>query len=135
MWTCPKCERQFKITNQSHYCVIKDIGELFIDKPDYLVLTFDRLLSAIANWEPQSFGASVNTIIFTNKKAWLILRPMKNELDLKFYTNEIIESGLIKKTTTYGENIAYHIRIKEEYEVNPELLSLLRIGFDHALKG
>ena len=133
MWTCPTCNRQFKITNQSHMCVVKDIGELFLGKPDYLVLSFDRLVSAVGNWEPQSFGPSVNTIVFTNKKAWLIVRPMSKELDLKFYSNEIIESGLIKKTQAYGELIAYHIRIKEEHEVTSELINLLRKGFDYAL--
>lgn len=132
MWTCPTCNRKFRINNQSHMCVVKDIGELFLDKPDNLVLTFDTLLTAIGNWKPLSYGASVNTIVFTNKKAWLIVRPMSKELDLKIYSNEILESGLIKKTQAFGEIFAYHLRIKEEYEVTSELVALLRKGYDYA---
>ncbi|MEX1190193.1 MAG: DUF5655 domain-containing protein [Bacteroidia bacterium] len=115
-------------------CVVKDIGELFLEKPDHLVLAFDTLVSAVGEWQPQSYGASVNTIVFTNKRAWLIVRPMKQELDLKFYSKEILESDLIKKTQNYRDIIAYHIRIKEEDEVTSQLIGLLRKGFDYALQ-
>ncbi len=84
MWTCPRCERQFKTRNQSHSCVTKSLDELFAKCPDHLLLAFDRLLSAVMEWEPISVGASQNTVVFTNKKAWLIVRPMRKELDVKF---------------------------------------------------
>lgn len=134
MWECPKCNRLFKNDNQSHYCVVKDIGELFLKKPDRLVLAFDTLTTELEKWQPQSYGASVNTIVFTSKRAWLIVRPMKKELDIKFYSNEIIDSELITKVAPMGKKIAHHIRISHEDELTPLHFDLLKGVFDNSLK-
>ena len=91
MWQCPRCERLFKTSNQSHSCVQQDMGLLFEGKSDQLVIAFDALMTAVLNWEPNHVGASKNAIVFTNKKAWLIVRPMTKELDVKFYYNETIQ--------------------------------------------
>ena len=62
-------------------CTTKDIGELFIDKPDELVLAFDKIATRVLDWEPSHMGASIHSVVFTNKKAWLIIIPMKKVLD------------------------------------------------------
>ncbi|MEM1320346.1 MAG: DUF5655 domain-containing protein [Bacteroidota bacterium] len=134
MWTCPRCERRFKTRNQSHMCVTKTLDELFENKPDHLLLAFDRLLTSVIDWEMNTVGASVNTVIFTNKKAWLIVRPMSKELDLKFYYHEPIESDRFKKITHYNKKYAHHIRVREEEEITSEVLELLRMGFDYAMQ-
>lgn len=133
MWTCPKCNRQFKIRNQSHTCVKKDIGELFLDKPDELVLAYDTLYQMVIPWLPNSVGATTKAIVFTSKKAWLIVKPMKQELDLKFYYHEPIQSDLIKRRGMMGRKHAHHIRVNHEDQVNGELLQLLKIGHDFSL--
>ena len=43
---------------------------------------------------------------FTNNKAWLIVKPMSKELDVKFYYSENIHSPHIKKTTLWGKKCA-----------------------------
>ncbi len=101
MYTCPKCERKFKVNNQSHMCTTKTIDDLFENRADNVVLAFESVLNVTMDWEPQSIGASVNTVIFTNKKAWLIVRPMTKELDLKFYYSEPLDSGLVFKIVHY----------------------------------
>ena len=102
MWTCPVCNRKFKTTNQSHMCTTKDIGELFLDKPDELVLAFDRIMSEVMQWEPNYMGPSTKAVVFTNKKAWLIIRPMRKELDVKFYYHEELESRWVKRHSKYS---------------------------------
>lgn len=134
MWTCRTCKRKFKTTNQSHSCVVKDIGEFFIDCPDSLVLAFDKLMNGVLEWQPNSYGASANAIVFTNKKAWLIVKPMKSELDVKFYSDEQLDSHLLSKVTNYNNKYAHHVRIKDESEVTPKLFELLKKGFEFALK-
>jgi len=115
-------------------CTTKDIGELFIGKPDELVLAFDSIMTAVMQWQPNHVGASVHTIIFTNKKAWLIIRPMKKELDVKFYCDDRLESELIKKIVPYPNKSAHHLRVSHENEVTSEFLKLLREGFNYAMK-
>lgn len=134
MWTCPRCQRQFKGTNQSHSCVTFDIDDLFEGKPENLLLAFDRLLVQVIDWEPNSLGPTKNAIVFTNKKAWLIVKPMSKELDIKFYFDTVLESAALKKVAPfYGNKYAHHIRISDENQITPEVLRLLRVGFDFAL--
>ncbi len=134
MWQCPICERLFKTPNQSHSCVEQDFGVFFENKSDNLVIAFDSLMTSVLNWEPNSVGVSKNAIIFTNKKAWLIVRPMSKELDLKFYYDESLDGDIFKKITFWGGKYAHHIRIRDEEEINSEVLYFLKIGFDFALK-
>ncbi len=130
MWTCPKCERNFKSTNQSHMCTTTTIDDIFIGKPDDLLLAFDKILVGVIDWEPCSVGASTKSIVFTKEKAWLIVRPMAKELDVKFYYPEVLNHPLIKKTSFFRNSYAHHIRVKNEYEVSDEMFSLLRKGYE-----
>ncbi len=134
MWTCPKCNRNFKINNQVHFCTNKDIGELFLNKPDELVIAFDTILNYINNWEPNSFGSSINTIVFTSKITWLVIKPTTKFLDIKFYSDEGLESDLIYKVVPYGRKMGYHLRISYENQLTPRFFDLLKIGFQYSLK-
>jgi len=134
MWNCPACRRNFKVNNQSHYCETIDIGELFVGKPDELVVAFDDLLHLIASWKPNTFGASRHTVVFTSKKAWLIIKPMKKELDLKFYYVTQLDSPLFKTITDYSNKFAHHIRIAHPDQLSDEVMGLLRKGYEYSLK-
>lgn len=113
--------------------MVKDVGELFVGRPDHLVLAFDAVMTAVMQWQPNTMGASKHTAIFTNKKAWLIVKPMRQTLDLKFYNHEAVDSELVKSTRPYGKKLAHHIRIAHEFEVTSPLLDLLRIGYQYAM--
>ena len=115
MWTCPKCDRNFKSSNQWHMCTDKTIDELFEGKPDRLIVAFDKLLVSVIDWEPCSVGMSTKSIVFSKEKAWLIVRPMSKELDLKFYYSEVIQSPRIKKSSLWGKKYAHHIRISFDH--------------------
>lgn len=130
MWTYPNCERNFKTRNQSHSCGTKTIDDLFAGKPDHLILAFDALLINVIDWEPCSVGVATHAIVFTKEKAWLIVKPMQKELDLKFYYPERIQHHLLKKVQLTFGKYAHHIRISDESEVTTELLKLLRKGYD-----
>ena len=115
-------------------CTTKDIGEVFLDKPDDLVLAFDKIATRVLSWEPSHMGASIHTIVFTNKKAWLIIKPMRKELDVKFYHEEKLDSHLVKKTTEYRNKFAHHIRVSNEHQIDQQFFELLRMGFDYAMQ-
>ena len=114
-------------------CTTIDIGTLFINKPDSLVLAFDTVMNNVMLWQPNYMGPSTKSIIFTNQKAWLIIRPMKDQLDVKFYHKEKIASELIKKYTVHPNKIAHHLRIRDELDVTPDFMRLLKRGYDYAM--
>ena len=130
MWQCQKCNRFFKHQNQSHMCSTKTIDDLLANKPEGMVLAFDHLLLAAIDWEPCTVGASTKSIIFTKEKAWLIVKPMKKELDLKFYYPSEIQHLLIHKRALYGNKYAHHIRISHESQVTEDLIALLRKAWE-----
>jgi len=134
MWECPTCHRLFKNTNQSHMCSTKDIGELFVGKPDALVLAYDDIYQVISGWKPFSCGASVHSIIVTSKTAWLIIKPMKKELDVKFYSAHPVDSERIHRTTTYSNKIAHHLRIRDPIQVDQGFFDIIRHGFEFSIK-
>jgi hypothetical protein len=98
MWTCQKCERNFKTRNQSHMCAIVSIDDLFIGKPDNLLIAFDALLVGVIDWHPGNVGATKKAIVFAKEKAWLIVKPMSKLLDIKFYSKEKFDHHLISKS-------------------------------------
>ena len=130
MWTCPKCNRNFKSKNQSHMCSNKTIDEVFAGKPERLMFAFDEILVNVIDWEPCSVGVATHSIVFTKEKAWLIVKPMTKELDIKFYTTSKLEHTLLKKTLQYRNTWINHIRINDPGEVNDEFLKLVRQGYD-----
>lgn len=134
MWNCPKCKRKFKSTNQFHMCTSKSIGEIFFDKPDALVIAYDDIVQRVSAWKPNSIGASVHAVVMCSKKAWLILKPMKAALDVKFYYDEQIDSDRLKKVYQNGSKYAHHIRISHPDELDDEIFRLLSMGFEYSLK-
>lgn len=134
MWTCPKCERRFKNENQAHYCVDVTIDELFEGKPDNLILAFDKVLLDVYEFGDIGVGTSKNTVIFASVKAFLIVRPMSKMLDLKFYFDKELHSPKIHQSGKYGKKYYYHIRVKDSSEVDDEVISLLKKGYDFSKK-
>ncbi|NND05858.1 MAG: hypothetical protein HKN87_05720 [Saprospiraceae bacterium] len=130
MWTCPECNRNFATTNQSHICTSVTLDDLFMGRSEELILAFDKLLVSVIDWEPCSVGTSTKSVVFTKRKAWLIVKPMSKELDVKFYHPEVIQSPLIKKITSYPNKHAHHCRVSDESQVTIELINLLRKGWE-----
>ncbi len=133
MWQCELCDRIFAKDNQSHICVKKDVGELFEGRPDDLVLAWDTLTERVMQWQPNVYSASTKSIVYTSNKAWLIVRPMKSQLDVKFYHEDKIDSHRIKRHTQYRSKFAYHLRVQNEDQVDDELLELLRLGYNYSM--
>jgi hypothetical protein len=111
MYTCPKCERELKNPHQWHNCVKVSIDSLFEGKSVELVFVFDKLLSEIIDWENVAVSATQNCIVFVHRQTFLIIRPMKKTLDLKFYSETEQEDFPIIKSVFYSGKFENHIRV------------------------
>jgi Domain of unknown function (DUF5655) len=118
MWTCPKCERDLKNPNQWHNCVKVSIDSLFEGKSEELVLVFDKLLSDIIDWENVVVSATQNCIVFVHNQTFLVIRPMKKQLDLKFYSQTEQDEFPIIKSIFYSGKYENHIRVSTLEELN-----------------
>jgi hypothetical protein len=129
-WTCPKCERVIKNPNQWHNCIKQDINLLFENKAEDLVFVFDKLLSNIIDWDGVNVSATKNCIVFVNSQTFLIVRPMKKELDLKFYTDKSNYEFPIYKTVEYSGRFENHIRVSTLDEIDNQVIDYIKSSYN-----
>jgi len=129
MWTCPKCERELKNPNQWHNCVKVSIDSLFEGKADEFLLIFDKLLVEIYDWENVAVSATQNCIVFVHNQTFLVIRPMKKQLDVKFYSENAIEQLPVIKSVFYFGKYENHIRLSSLNELSPQVFSLIRDSY------
>lgn len=129
-WTCPKCERELPKPEQRHYCARVSLDSLFRDRPPELVLVFDKILAEVAGWEDVLVGTTPNCIVFTRRLTFLVIRPMKKELDIKFYSKTSHPEKPVLKSVASGNKFENHIRIALLDDLRPKLFLYLRESYD-----
>ena len=135
MWTCPNCERPFRKPKQWHICGEKTIDEIFARTTDEVVLAFDDLLVATAEWEPNLVTPARNAVMFTNKRTWAVVRPMKSLLDISFFTDAPMTGEFIHKSgpdSMGKKKFRHQIRLAGPGELDDRMLGALREGWAYA---
>ena len=130
MWTCPKCERSIKNQNQWHNCVKVDMDSLFENKAPILISIFDKLLFEIADWQNVNISATKNCVVFVKNQTFLIIRPMKKELDIKFYLPNFSDEFPIHKCVEYSGKYETHIRVSELEQISPQVFKLIKTSYN-----
>lgn len=136
MWTCPKCQRPFRRPSPWHICNEKSVDDIFADSPDNVLMAFDDVLLATAEWEPNSIAAGRHAVMFSNVQVWLVLRPFKKWLDVSFYTEAAIPRAFLHKSAPYsktGKKFRHTIRLHGPDELTAEMVDALRQGYNWAL--
>ncbi|WPV01154.1 DUF5655 domain-containing protein [Mucilaginibacter sp. cycad4] len=128
-WTCPKCERELPKAEQRHYCARVSLDSLFKGRPAELVLVFDKILAEVADWESVLVGITPNCIVFTRRLTFLVIRPMKKELDIKFYSKVPHPEKPVLKSVASGNKFENHIRIALLDDLRPDLFTYLRESY------
>jgi hypothetical protein len=129
MQTCPKCARELRNPNQWHNCVKVNIGDLFKNKAEELEFIFDRLLAEIIDWENIVVSATKNCVVFVHHKTFLIVRPMKTQLDIKFYSEKEQNDFPIVKSLIWNSKYENHIRISSLDELTTEIYGLIKHSY------
>ncbi len=128
-WKCPKCERTLKNANQWHCCINQDIDNLFENKNEELIYAFDKILSYVVDLGEIEVSATKNCVVFFKTQSFLIVKPMKNVLNIKLYLKETWEHYPVFKTALYGKQYEHHIRISTGEEVNEIVYSLIKKSY------
>jgi hypothetical protein len=123
---CPKCERELKSENATHYCARVSIDSLFEGKKEDLVLVFDKLLVVVADWDDVAISASPNCIVFVHRLTFLVVKPMKTALDVKFYSEKPLEGLQLYKSFIYSGRHVNQVRISSIEQLTPALLKFIR---------
>lgn len=129
-WKCPECNRTLKNANQWHCCVNQDIANLFENKHGDLVYLFDKILSFVYDFEDIEISATKNCIVFFKSQTFLVVKPMKTVLNIKFYLQEPFNGYPVYKTARYGKQYEHHVRISNMEEVDDALFKLIKQSYD-----
>ncbi|TSJ41008.1 hypothetical protein FO440_14845 [Mucilaginibacter corticis] len=129
-WTCPKCERELPWPDYRHYCRRVSLDTLFEGRSEELVLVFDKILAEVADWDKVVISTTPNCIVFYRRTAFLIIRPMKKWLDLKFYSGRVHKDKPVLKSVESGNKFENHIRLTTLDELKPGVFIYLRESYE-----
>lgn len=129
-WTCPKCDRELPWAEYRHYCARVELDSLFEGRSQELVLVFDKILAEVADWPKVLIGVTPNCIVFTRRVGFLIIRPMKKELDLKFYSKSAHAEKPVIKSIASGKKFENHIRLSTLDELKPGIFQYIRESYE-----
>lgn len=127
---CPKCKRQLKNANAWHYCKENSIDNLFAGKKQALLYVFDAVLADVVDWENVAVSATKNCIVFVRNKTFLVVKPMTNALNIKFYLNERREEYPIFKSEAWNNKFETHIRLHTLEDITPTVINLIRKSYE-----
>jgi hypothetical protein len=105
------------------------IDSLFDGKDGELILAFDKLLSEIVDWENVVVSATQNCVVFVHRQTFLIIRPLKKQLDIKFYTEKEQVDFPVLKSIFYSGKYENHIRISNASEISEGVFFLIKQSY------
>jgi len=128
--TCSKCNRPLSRANAWHYCQEVDIDSLFLDKPDEVVLCFDTIFRVVSEWEGAAHSATKNCIVFIHNKTFLVIKPMKKWLEVKFMSDTPIDEERLHKQYQRGKRFEGVFRFEFEEQIDSKYFQLFRKSFE-----
>jgi hypothetical protein len=130
MWTCPKCERIFKSTNQPHSCKKIPLEKHFEGKKKAKEL-FEYLVKIVNNKIGKLKIISIPCCVhlFGNYD-FLAALPKKDRLEIRFALDRILKSPRLKVSVPLSQK--YHkncIDIHNKEEINQELIGWINESY------
>jgi hypothetical protein len=129
-WVCPKCERELKSETQTHYCAKVNLDSLFEGKSAELVLAFDKLLLLVSDWDDVAISTTPNCVVFVHHQTFLVIRPMKTSLDIKFYSASPPTGLILYKSYIYSGRYANHLRVSKLEDLVPMMIRYIRESYE-----
>lgn len=114
---CPNCKRTLRNVNAWHYCKEVEIDDLFLDKSDEIVLAFDRIMQQVSEWEVVSVSGTKNCVVFVRNKTFLVIKPMKKWLEVKFYSEKVIDDDALHKCHAWNSKFECIFRFENEHQI------------------
>jgi hypothetical protein len=129
-WICPQCGRTLTREKIGHQCIRKAPEDLFAGKPDTLYALFEKLHAGLLAWPGVQGSATKNCMVYVHQTTFLVVKPMKSALDLKFYLAGAEPDFPVYKTEQWGARSAYYIRLFEEVDLDKAVWSFLRRAYE-----
>jgi hypothetical protein len=130
METCLSCGRTIRSVKQWHYCARVELDSLFHNKEQIVNHLFDKLLAQLIDWPDVAYSATKNCIVFVHKKTFLVVKPMKTALDIRFHLPYFSEEFPIYKSAQRGSKFESSIRLHDFDDLDQEVIQLIKFSYD-----
>jgi hypothetical protein len=81
------------------------------------------------DWDGVAVSATKNCVVFVHNQTFLIIRPMKKQLDLKFYTPTEQDEFPIIKSIFYSGKHENHVRVSELANLNTTIFKQIKESY------
>ena len=131
MWTCPKCNRTFRNTNQMHTCKKVDKESFFLRRPPHfreLYETIRKHTQALGEFREEAVPPDV--IFFKTKSTFLAVKVKKKWLDIEFFLDHLEDVPPVKKyLQTSKRRVVHLVSIDSEEDIDRQLLDWIKASY------
>lgn len=132
MWKCAKCKREFAKNNQNHSCVNYPINNHFEGKDNTAEQLFNKVRQTIdSSIGPVKIESLPCCIHFVSDYTFGALWAMKDRVKIDFRVDyDIVSDRFYKKEKLSSNRFLYYMEIKNEKEIDDELIGWLRDSYN-----
>jgi hypothetical protein len=105
------------------------VEALFERKEPFLYPLFQKLQKEIKRWKGVEWSATENCVVYIAQTTFLIIKPMKSCLELKFSLAQARDAFPVYKAEAWGKRVWHRVRLYEADDLDEAVWSLLKQSY------
>lgn len=132
MWTCPKCNRSFRNTNQMHTCRLVTKESLFEKRSAHILHLYELLITEVKKMgDFREECVPPDVIFLKSKSTFLMVKVKKQWLDIEFFLDKLEDIPPVKKyLQTSKRRVVHVVSIDEQEDINDQLIDWIRRSYE-----
>jgi uncharacterized protein DUF5655 len=132
-WTCPRCDREFGRTNQSHTCLPgNSVDATFRGRPEQRAV-YDAIAKHLKSLGPYHADAVQVGVFVKSDRKLAELRPKSKWLELTLYLDHDLVDRRVAKSVRYSAvRVISWVKLRAPEEVDDQLCAWLTEAYDLA---
>jgi len=133
-WTCPRCDREFGRTNQSHTCLPgNSVEATFRGRPPEQRAAYDMVVAHLATLGRFHADAVQVGVFLKSDRKLAELRPKSKWLELTLYLGHAIDDPRVSRTARYSASrVVSFFKLRSAADVYDQLCDWISEAYDHA---
>ena len=130
-WTCPSCQRRFKLENQWHSCIVIDPESHFVNKNKNVKDTYNLLVKLVSEFgKDVRIEAVKNSIMVKGDSTFLAIKPKRDHLIIEFTLDKLIEEFPVFKSFHLSKNrFIHYVALETPEDVDEEIKIWLKSAY------
>ena len=129
-WTCPRCDREFGRTRQSHACIPgNSVDATFRARPEQRPI-YDAIMKQLKTLGPVHADAVQVGVFLKSDRKLAELRPKTKWLQCSLYMPEAIDDPRVDRADRYGIKVINKIKLRTVDDVDEQFCEWLADAYD-----